>query len=107
MELNLPKKRIWPKYLPSREYGQKIRYYQGPFNGNQKLHIVEDLGIVGIKGDVNQDNNVNIIDIVDIVNVILYNEEISPSNLWAGDMDFNLQLNVIDINKLINFIFLE
>ena len=96
----------WPS-MDTLTNTQKIRYYQGPFNANQKFHIVEDLGIVGIKGDVNQDNNVNIIDIVDIVNVILYNEEILPSNLSAGDMDFNLQLNVIDINKLINFIFLE
>ena len=71
------------------------------------MHIVEDIGFVGLKGDVNLDENVYVIDIIDIVNSILYDVEINAVFLWAGDMDYNLELNVIDVTKLINFIFLD
>ena len=85
---------------------QKISYFDGPISSNQKIRIVEDIGFVGLKADVNFDNLVNVIDVVDIVYTILDDESTNLHYLWAGDLDFNLQLNVIDITKLVNFIFL-
>ena len=41
----------------------------GTFGG--KMRIVEDLGFVGLKGDVNYDENVNVIDIIALVSMIL------------------------------------
>ena len=95
----------WPS-RDSNTNSIKTDYFEGPINSNQKLRIVEDIGFVGKKGDVNFDNNVNIIDIVDIVYVILDDTEIQSEYLWAGDMDYSSDLNVIDITKLVNFIFL-
>ena len=85
---------------------QKISYFDGPLGVNQKLRIVEEIGFVGKKGDVNEDDNVNVIDIVDVVYRILDDTFYNSIYLWASDMDFNNELNVIDITKLINFIFL-
>ena len=33
----------------------KINYFDGPFNANQHIRIVEDIGFVGLRGDVNYD----------------------------------------------------
>ena len=47
---------------PSRDTltnSQKITYHEGPISANQKLRIVEDIGFVGLKGDVNDDGGVN------------------------------------------------
>ena len=85
---------------------QKISYFDGPIQSNQKLRIVEEIGFVGKKGDVNEDGNVNVIDIVDVVYKILDNNSYSELYLWTCDMDFNNDLNVIDITKLVSFIFL-
>tara|TARA_Y100000994_G_scaffold179756_1_gene148692 strand:+ start:594 stop:2957 length:2364 start_codon:yes stop_codon:yes gene_type:complete len=85
----------------------KINYYEGPFETNLLYKIVEDIGFVGPKGDVNNDSFTNIIDIVDIVYTILDQNNISETYLWAGDFDFSKSLNVLDITMLINFIFLD
>ena len=85
---------------------RKISYFDGPIQSNQKLRIVENIGLVGKKGDVNEDGNVNVIDIVDVVYKILDNDNYSELYLWTCDMDFNNELNVIDITKLVSFIFL-
>ena len=85
---------------------QKISYFDGPIQSNQKLRIVEEIGFVGKKGDVNEDGNVNVIDIVDVVYKILDNNSYNELYLWTCDMDFNNDLNVIDITKLVSFIFL-
>ena len=57
-------------------------------------------------GDVNYDGGVNVIDIVDVVYTILDDLLINDIYVWTADMDFNSELNVIDITKLVNFIFL-
>ena len=77
-----------------------------PFNVNQNLKIVEDIGFVGKKGDVNNDNNANVIDITNIIYTILNEIEVEPTYMWAGDMDFTLELNVNDIIKLVAFVLL-
>ena len=70
------------------------------------MRIVEDIGFVGKKGDLNFDESVNIIDIIDLVNTILNDSETESVYLWAGDMDYSLGLDVIDITKLVQFILL-
>ena len=92
--------------MDSLTYSQKIRYYEGPFDVNQKMHIVEDIGFVGLKGDVNDDNDANVVDVINVVYSILNEFEITPEYLWAADMDFTLDLNVNDIIKLVAFILL-
>ena len=95
----------WPSKDPALNT-QKISYLNGPITSNQKIRIVEDIGVVGLKGDANFDNFVNVIDVVDIVYSILDNQELSQEYIWASDFDFNLQLNVIDLTKIVSFIFL-
>ena len=95
----------WPS-MDTTTNSQKIIYYEGPFSVNQKMKIVEDIGFVGKKGDLNFDESVNIIDIIDLVNTILNDSETESVYLWAGDMDYSLGLYVIDITKLVQFILL-
>ena len=49
---------------------QKVSVYEGPFEVNKTYKIVEDLGFVGFKGDMNLDLTVNILDVVTVVNYI-------------------------------------
>jgi len=95
----------WPS-MDSLTTAQKISYYEGPFDINQKMRIVEDIGFVGEKGDVNDDRDANVVDVINVVYSILNEFEITPEYLWAADMDFNLELNVNDIIKLVAFILL-
>ena len=82
---------------PTLTNSQKITYYEGPFITNQKMRIVEDIGFVGMKGDVNYDENVNVIDIINVVYSILNEFPIDAEYLWAADMDFTSELNVNDV----------
>ena len=94
---------------PSKSYTEnkpKTSTYIGPISANQSIRIVEDIGIVGSKGDINNDGTVNVIDVVEIVYIILDNEQLSAEQLWAVDMNYSSDINVIDITMLINFIFL-
>ena len=50
--------------------------------------------------------NVDIIDVINIVHSILNEFQIEPVYMWTADMDFNLELNVNDVIKLVTFIFL-
>ena len=95
----------WPS-MDSLTFTQKIRYYEGPFDVNQRMHIVEDIGFVGSRGDVNDDNDANVVDVINVVYSILNEFELTSEYLWAADMDFNLELNVNDIIKLVAFILL-
>ena len=95
----------WPSKNISSD-SQKIIYYEGPFIANQKMRIVEDIGFVGLKGDVNYDESVNVIDIINIAYSILNESPIDSEYLWAADMDFSSELDVNDIIKLVAFILL-
>ena len=53
----------WPS-KDSTSNQQKITYYDGPFQANKIYTIVEHLGIVGIKGDTNDDQFVDVLDVV-------------------------------------------
>ena len=93
----------WPSKEIDTEQ-QKVTIYNGPFEINQTYKIVEDLGFVGLKGDMNIDFSVNILDVMILINQVLEDSEISPSNLWAADMNFSNDLNILDITKLVYFI---
>ena len=94
---------------PSKSYNSnspKVSKYIGPINSNQSIRIVEDIGLVGKKGDINNDGTINVIDVVEIVYIILDNEEVSYQEIWSSDMNYSSDINVIDITMIINFIFL-
>ena len=97
---------IWP----SREYysnAPKETIFDGPIEPNKSYRIVEDIGMVGIKGDVNFDNSVNVIDIVAIVNEILLDPSLNQNQLWAGDMVYSGSLDILDLVSLIEFILIH
>ena len=93
----------WPS-LDTLTNSPKISIYQGPISVNQNYHIVQDIGFVWKKGDSNYDDYINVVDIVIIVTEILEPENEDSLFLWTVDLDYSLDLNVIDITKLISFI---
>ena len=83
----------------------KINNFDGPINLNESYKIVENIGFVGKKGDVNNDENVNIVDVVQIIHEILSNYyDFDEKQFWAGDLDYSTELNVLDLTKLVEFI---
>jgi hypothetical protein len=83
----------------------KITILDGPIESNDWYRIVENIGFVGQKGDVNNDDAVNVLDVVSLVNEILfqfYNFE--GADFWAADMDFDTNLNVLDVIKMVTFV---
>ena len=68
------------------------------------LTFVEDLGLVGYKGDFHFDQLVNIIDIVNLVQSILLEQEVTDFMLWHGDLDYSQSLDIIDVVRLVQFI---
>ncbi|MBT5077476.1 MAG: hypothetical protein HOM61_01015, partial [Candidatus Marinimicrobia bacterium] len=83
----------------------KITIINGPIESNDWYRIVENIGFVGQKGDVNNDEAVNVLDVVSLVNEILfqfYNFE--GADFWAADMDFDTNLNVLDVIKMVTFV---
>ena len=92
---------------PSKDFEidqQKVTLYNGPFESNKIYKIVEDLGFVGAKGDMNLDSNVNILDVMLLINQVLEENNILPSVFWAGDMNYTDDLNILDITKLVYFV---
>ena len=83
---------------------QKTTVYNGPFDVNTSYKIVEDLGFVGLKGDMNIDSQVNILDVMNLINHVLEDENIDPSIFWAVDMNYSEDLNILDITKLVYFV---
>jgi len=83
---------------------QKVAIYDGPFELNRSYKIVEDLGFVGLKGDMNLDSQVNILDVMTLINYVLEGEEIEPEIFWSVDMNYSDDLNILDITKLVYFV---
>ena len=82
----------------------KAIHYDGPFAANKTYIIVEHLGFVGIKGDTNQDNSVDILDVVRTINEILAGDFLSEKEFWAIDMNYDLNANILDIVRLVEFL---
>ena len=83
---------------------QKITYYDGPFQANKIYTIVEHLGIVGIKGDTNDDQFVDVLDVVRTIIEILNDNFLTDKELWAIDMNYDLSANILDIVRLVEFL---
>ena len=83
---------------------QKVTTYDGPFELNQTYKIVEDLGFVGAKGDMNLDSQVNILDVMTLINYVLEGEGVEPEIFWSVDMNYSDDLNILDITKLVYFV---
>ena len=83
---------------------QKVTIYDGPFELNRSYKIVEDLGFVGLKGDMNLDSQVNILDVMTLINYVLEGEGIEPEIFWSVDMNYSDDLNILDITKLVYFV---
>ena len=83
----------------------KITIINGPIENNNWYRIVENIGFVGKKGDVNNDEAVNVLDVVSLVNEILYQfYNFEDADFWAADMDFDKNLNVLDVIKMVTFV---
>ena len=93
----------WPS-LDLESNQQKVEFYEGPIMANNSYKIVEDLGFVGIKGDINIDNEVNILDVMALINQVLTSNNVSEEIYWAGDLNFNNEINILDITKLVYFV---
>ena len=60
----------WPSRDPETNQ-RKVTYIDGPIDANLSYTYVEDIGFVGLKGDINEDDVVNVQDVVISVNLAL------------------------------------
>ena len=94
----------WPS-LDTLTNDFKITNFNSPIELNQTYKIVENIGFVGKKGDVNNDQYINVVDVVQIIHEILSNYyDFNPAQFWAGDLDYSNELNVLDLTKLVEFV---
>jgi len=94
----------WPS-LDTLTNQAKITNFNGPIDLNKAYKIVENIGFVGLKGDVSNDQYVNVVDVVQIIHEILSNYyDFNNAEFWAGDLDYSNELNVLDLTKLVEFI---
>ena len=93
----------WPS-LDSISNQPKQIFYPGPLEANRTYIVVEDLGFVGIKGDCNLDNSVDVLDVVQTINEIILGDYLNAVEFWAVDMNYDLELNILDIVLLVDFL---
>ena len=65
---------------------------------------MEDIGFVGLKGDINGDEVVNVQDVIISVNYALDGTIPDPAIFWAGDMNYDNILNILDVVRILNVI---
>ena len=83
---------------------QKVTIYDGPFEVNKTYKIVEDLGFVGFKGDMNLDSWIDILDVMILIDQVLLSDDIGSDFFWAADMNYSDDLNILDVTQLVYFI---
>ena len=91
----------WPSMDPSTNQ-RKVTYIDGPIAGKKSYTFVEDIGFVGLKGDVNEDEIINVQDIIISVNFVLGEEVTNASILWASDMNYDNIINILDVVRILN-----
>ena len=97
----------WPS-LDTLTNNAKVTIFNGPIDLNTSYKIVENIGFVGKKGDVNNDDDVNVVDLVQIIHEVLSNYyNFDDKQFWAGDLDYSNELNVLDLTKLTEFILIH
>ena len=98
---------IWVHYWPSRVIetnDRKISYIDGPIESNKSYTFVEDIGFVGLKGDINDDGVVNVQDVIISVNYALTSTYPDDILFWSGDMNYDDILNILDVIRTVNHI---
>ena len=93
----------WPSRDPETNQ-RKVTYIDGPIAANLSYTYVEDIGFVGLKGDINEDDVVNVQDVVISVNYALDGSSPEPPVFWAGDMNYDNILNILDVIRILNVI---
>ena len=93
----------WPSRDPQTDQ-RKATYIDGPIEANFSYTFVEDIGFVGLKGDINEDNVVNVQDVVISVNHALDGNMPEPPVFWAGDLNYDNILNILDVVRILNVI---
>ena len=82
---------------------RKITSIDGPIDANTSYTFVENIGFVGMKGDINNDDIINIQDIIIFMNYVLSDTLPDEDALfWSVDMNYDNVLNVLDVVRLIN-----
>ena len=93
----------WPSRDPETNQ-QKVTYIDGPIDADLSYTFVEDIGFVGLKGDINDDDVVNVQDVVISVNHALGDTTPEPISFWAADMNYDNILNILDVIRILNVI---
>ena len=93
----------WPSRNPETNQ-RKITYIDGPIDADLSYTFVEDIGFVGLKGDINGDDVVNVQDVVISVNHALAVTAPEPAIFWAADMNYDNILNILDVIRILNVI---
>ncbi|MDP7027438.1 MAG: FG-GAP-like repeat-containing protein [Candidatus Marinimicrobia bacterium] len=93
----------WPSRDPETNQ-RKITYVDGPIDADLSYTFVEDIGFVGLKGDINRDNIINVQDVVISVNHALDGTVPEPAIFWAADMNYDNILNILDVVRILNVI---
>jgi len=93
----------WPSRDPETNQ-RKITYVDGPIDADLSYTFVEDIGFVGLKGDINGDDIINVQDVVISVNHALDGTVPEPAIFWAADMNYDNILNILDVIRILNVI---
>ena len=89
----------WPSFIVDSVKFKTVIYQNIPVD--TLLTIVEDLGLVGYKGDCNFDNNLNILDITSLIYIVLEEVQINDSQFWHMNLNYDNNINIVDIVMLV------
>jgi hypothetical protein len=93
----------WPSRNPETNQ-RKVTFIDGPIDADLSYTFVEDIGFVGLKGDINDDGVVNVQDVIISVNHALAGTTPEPAIFWAADMNYDNILNILDVVRILNVI---
>ena len=93
----------WPSRNPETNQ-RKVTFIDGPIDADLSYTFVEDIGFVGLKGDINDDGVVNVQDVIISVNHALNEAIPDPVIFWAADMNYDNILNILDVVRILNVI---
>ena len=85
----------WPSRDPETSQ-RKITYVDGPIDADLSYTFVEDIGFVGLKGDINEDDIINVQDVVILINFILGSADPTDQEYYAGDINSDGSIDVLD-----------
>ena len=71
---------------------------------SQGFEVVADLQIVSSKGDINNDGLISLLDMEQLLITVLNHSELTNFQFWAGDLNYDFELTIIDILFLVDMI---